>query len=137
MLKPVAVLGRTLTQSNPQPGPTVTFSLVETDVPALRVTAQGSAVALQQISLVCTCSGTLDAAGNITYTGSGAAAITANTPRVTGHMQQVLREGDQVTLSCTGTSTNTQTNVTTPDVPASVTVTISDAGQTKVLANDS
>ena len=136
MLKNVVVAGRTLTQSNPLPGNTVVFTLVETDLPAQRITASGSPVLLQEIRLACTCSGSIDVAGNITYTGAGNASITASTPRVSGEGQQVLLEGDNVTLQCDGTSTNTQTSVTTPGVKASVTVTVTNAGQNKVLAND-
>jgi len=136
MQKNVVVSGRTLTQSGATPS-TVTFTLTPVDVPAMRITGQNSPVLLQEIQITCVCGGTVDAAGNLTYVGDGSGSIVASTPHVSGEGQDVLLEGDNVTINCSGTSTNTSSGVTTDGVPASVTVTISSAGQTRVTANDS
>lgn len=139
-LKPVAVVGRTLTQSDKSPTPSppatdVTFTLAPTDNPAQRTTAGSKAVLLKEIKLQCACTGTMN---SLTYVGSGSASIVPHTPRVACEGEQILLQGDNVTVNCTGTTTNPTTGATVAtNVPSSVKVTITDAGQTTVLADDS
>lgn len=131
MGKLIAVSGRTLVQSNPTP-PGVSFTLVETDIPALRAQAQGSAVLLEKIHLECTCSGNY-AAGQ-TFSGTGSGDIAASTPRVQCQGKSILCEGDAVTLTCSGTVTDTASGTTFPGT-ATVTVTIQNPNQTSVFAS--
>ncbi len=131
MLKKIVIAGRTLDQSDPQPA-TVTFTLEETDHPAQRTTLAGEAVLLEDIEVTCECSGTVD--GN-TYVGKGRAAITAQSPRITCEGNELLLVGDAVKVNCIGTSTAAN-GTTIGGVAASVSVAISEAGQTTGLAND-
>src|SRR4051794_29166353 len=136
MLKQVAVAGYTFEQSNPLPAAAVTFTITVEDVPAQRVTATSKPVLVKELSLNCTCSGSLEKAGQITYAGTGSGVLVATTSRVTCEGREVIARGDNVTVECTGTSTDTKTGTTTPGVGASVKVTVIDAGQTIVLASD-
>jgi hypothetical protein len=131
MGKLIAVAGRTLTQSNPTPA-TVTFTIIETDVPAARTTGKKSLVLVDKISLECTCSGNLPSME--TYVGSGSGEIVSKRKRVRCEGKPLLLVGDQVTIECSGTAT--APNGATRDAKASVTVTISDGNQTTLLANE-
>lgn len=135
-LKPVVVVGYTLTESDKSPveSPTtkVTYTLTPTPSPAQRTTAEGKAVLLKELKLQASASGTIN---SLTYTGSGNATIVAHTPRVACEGEQLLLEGDNVTVSCTGTVTNPSGG--TSPAASSVKLTITDAAQTTVLADDS
>jgi hypothetical protein len=133
MNKP-AVTGRTLTQSNPQPPPpagAVVFAITATHLAAQRSTGEGTPLVLQQIQLSCTCSGTI---GPDTYAGIGQAVIAAGTARVTCEGHELVLEGANMVVPCSGTTTAPD-GTTKPNVPASVTVTVTKAGQESVLAN--
>jgi hypothetical protein len=137
MLKRMVVAGRSLAQSDPKPDPptgAVVYTLTdEKDLSTERTTLEGKAVLLEEIKLECACSGSI---GSDTYKGDGKASIAAKSARVTCEGHQLLLLGDKVTVNCTGT-TKSPSGATTPNVKASVTVTISDAAQTTGLANDS
>jgi hypothetical protein len=135
-LKPVVVVGYTLTQSDKSPvqsppATDVTYTLTPTPSPAQRTTAEGKAVLLKELALQCTASGTIN---SLAYSGTGSASIVAHTPRVTCEGEQLLLEGDNVTVSCTGTVT---TSSGTSPAASSVKVTITNAAQTTVVADDS
>jgi hypothetical protein len=132
MGKLIAVAQRTLTQSNPTPA-TVTFKIRETDVPAARTSGNDHPVLLDRISLECTCSGNFSPTQ--TYVGSGRADIVSTRERVRCEGKPLLLVDDQVTITCSGKATDT-TSGTTVDADAKVTVTISDASQTTILANE-
>jgi hypothetical protein len=132
MGKLIAVAKRTLTQSNPTPL-TVTFAIRETDVPAARTNGNAHPMLLDKISLECTCSGNFSPTQ--TYVGSGRADIVSTRERVRCEGKPLLLAGDQVTITCSGKATDT-TSGTTVDADATVTVTISDASQTTILANE-
>jgi hypothetical protein len=132
MGKLITVAGRTLTQSNPTPA-TVTFTIVETDVPAARTNGAAHPVLVDRIALACTCSGNFSATQ--TYVGSGNAQIVASRQRVSCEGKPLLLEGDQVTITCSGTATDTASGTPVP-ANASVTVTITAGNQTTVLANE-
>jgi hypothetical protein len=132
MGKLIAVAKRTLTQSNPTPL-TVTFKIRETDLPAARTNGDADPVLLDKISLECTCSGNFSPTQ--TYVGSGRADIVSTRKRVRCEGKPLLLVGDQVTITCSGKATDT-TSGTTVDADATVTVTISDANQTTILANE-
>ena len=103
MGKIIAVAGRTLTQSNPTPD-TVTFTIVETDVPAARTNGGAHPMLIDRISLACTCSGNFSPTQ--TYVGSGNAEIVAKRQRVSCEGKPLLLVGDQVTITCSGTATD-------------------------------
>jgi hypothetical protein len=131
MGKLIAVAGRTLTQSNPTPA-TVTFTIVETDFPAIKTNGSGHPMLVDKVSLVCTCSGNLPSME--TYVGSGSAEVVSKRQRVRCEGKPLLLVGDQVTIECSGTAT--APNGATRDAKASVTVTIGDANQTTLFANE-
>jgi hypothetical protein len=128
----ITVAGRTLTQSNPTPA-TVTFTIVETDVPAARTNGAGHPVLLDRISLACTCSGNFSPTQ--TYVGSGNAQIVAQRQRVSCEGKPLLLVGDQVTITCSGTATDTASG-TPVAANASITVTIGNGNQTTIFANE-
>jgi hypothetical protein len=130
MGKLIAVAKRTLTQSNPTPAK-VTFTIRETDVPAARTNGNGQPMLLDKISLECTCGG--DFSPSQTYQGSGRADIVATRERVRCEGKALLLVGDQVTITCSGMATDASGSV---PANATVTVTISDANQTTILANE-
>jgi hypothetical protein len=132
MGKLVAVAGRTLTQSNPTPA-TVTFTIVETDLPAARTKGSGHPVLIDRISLACTCGGNFSPTQ--TYEGTGNAEIVSGRQRVRCEGKPLLLVGDQVTIACSGTAKDTTSGTTVP-AQASVTVTIGDANQTTLFANE-
>jgi hypothetical protein len=132
MGKLIVVTGRTLTQSNLTPA-TVTFTIVETDSPAARTNGDGHPILTDRISLVCTCSGSF--LPTQTYVGSGNAEIVSQRQRVRCEGKPLLLVGDQVTLTCSGTATDT-TSGATMEAKASVTVTIGDSNQAAILANE-
>jgi hypothetical protein len=132
MGKLIAVARRTLTQSNPTPA-TVTFTIRETDVPATRTNGNANPMLLDKISLECTCSGNFSPTQ--TYEGSGRADIVATRQRVRCEGKPLLLVGDQVTITCSGTAKDTASG-TTVTADATVTVTISGANQTTILANE-
>jgi hypothetical protein len=106
---------------------------VETDVPAARANGGGHPVLIDRISLACSCSGNFSA--KQTYVGSGNAQIVAQRQRVSCEGKALLLVGDQVTIACSGTATDTASDTPGP-ANASVTVTITDAGQTTVFAHE-
>jgi hypothetical protein len=132
MGKLIAVAGRTLEQSNPTPS-TVTFTIIETDIPAARTNGNAQPMLIDRISLACTCSG--DFSPTQTYVGSGNAEILPSRDRVRCEGKPLLLVGDQVTITCSGTATDKTTAATAP-ANASVTVTVVDGNQTTVLANE-
>jgi hypothetical protein len=132
MGKLFAVAGRTLAQSNPTPA-TVTFTIAETGIPAARTNGNAHPVLIDKISLACTCSGNFSPTQ--TYVGTGNAEIVSTRQRVRCEGKPLLLVGDQVTITCSGTATDT-TSGTTVDAKASVTVTIGSANQTTMLANE-
>jgi hypothetical protein len=132
MRKLITVAGRTLTQSNPTPA-TVTFTIVETDVPAARTSGAGHPVLLDRIALACTCSGNFSPTQ--TYVGSGNAQIVSQRQRVSCEGKPLLLVGDQVTITCSGTATDTASGTPVP-ANASVTVTIGNGNQTTIFANE-
>jgi hypothetical protein len=131
MGKLITVAKRTLTQSNPTPV-TVIFTIRETDVPAARTNGNAQPMLLDKISLECTCSGNFSATQ--TYEGSGRADILSARERVRCEGKPLLLVGDQVTITCSGTAKDA--SGTTVPADATVTVTISDANQTTILANE-
>jgi hypothetical protein len=132
MGKLIAVAKRTLTQSNPTPL-TVTFKIRETDVPAARTNGNAHPVLLDRISLECTCSGNFSPTQ--TYVGSGRADIVSTRKRVRCEGKPLLLVGDQVTITCWGTATDTASGTPVP-ANASVTVTITAGNQATILANE-
>jgi hypothetical protein len=128
----ITVAGRTLTQSNLTPA-TVTFTIVETDVPAARTNGAAHPVLVDRISLACTCSGNFSPTQ--TYVGSGNAQIVAQRQRVSCEGKPLLLVGDQVTITCSGTATDTASG-TPVAANASVTVTIGNGNQTTIFANE-
>jgi hypothetical protein len=132
MGKLIAVAGRTLTQSNPTPA-TVTFKIVETDVPAARANGGAHPVLIDRISLACTCSGNFSPTQ--TYVGSGNAQIVPQRQRVRCEGKPLLLVGDQATITCSGTATDTASG-TPVAANASVTVTIGDGNQTTIFAHE-
>jgi uncharacterized Zn-binding protein involved in type VI secretion len=132
MAKLVAVAGRTLTQSNPTPA-TVNFTIVETDLPATRTKGSGQPVLIDRIALACTCGGNFSPTQK--YVGTGNAEIVSGRQRLRCEGKPLLLIGDQVTIACSGTATDTTSGTTMP-ANASVTVTITDAKQTTVRANE-
>jgi hypothetical protein len=132
MGKLIAVAGRTLTQSNPTPA-TVTFTIVETDVPAARTNGGAHPALLDRIALACTCSGNFSPTQ--TYLGSGNTEIVAQRQRVRCEGKPLLLVGDQVTITCSGTATDTASG-TPVSANASVTVTITAGNQSTILANE-
>ena len=137
MQKPIVLLGRTLVQSDPKPlGSSLTFTLTPApvDTPALRTSGKGGVpVLIDQIALSCSCTGDY-VPGTSTFSGNGAAAIVASTPRVECESKQMLTEGDQVTITCNGTITTTASGTTAPGT-AQITVSIADGIQHNVDAN--
>jgi hypothetical protein len=127
----ITVAGRTLTQSNPDPS-TVIFTIVATNIPAVKTNGSGRPMLVDKISLACTCSGNFSPTE--TYVGSGSAEIVSQRQRVRCEGKPLLLVGDQVTIPCSGTAT-APNGVTTPK-DASVTVTIGDGNQTTILANE-
>ena len=132
MGKLITVAGRTLTQSNPTPA-TVTFTIVETDIPAARTSGGANPILIDRISLACTCSG--EFSPTQTYVGSGNAEIVAKRQRVSCEGKPMLLVGDQVTITCSGTATDTASGTPVP-ANASVTVTIGNGNQTTISANE-
>ena len=132
MGKLFAVAGRILTQTDQTPA-TVTFTTAETDIPAARTNGDGHPVLMDKISLACSCSGNFSPTQ--TYVGSGNAEIVSTRQRVRCEGRPLLLVGDQVTITCSGKATDT-TSGATVDAKASVTVTISSANQTTMLANE-
>jgi hypothetical protein len=132
MAQLIAVKGRSLAQSNPTPA-TVSFTITETDVPAARTNGHGQPILIDRISLACTCSGNFSPTQ--TYVGSGNAEIVASRQRVRCEGKPLLLVGDQVTITCSGTATDTVSG-TPVEAKASVTVTIVDGNQTTVIANE-
>jgi hypothetical protein len=132
MGKLITVAGRTLIQSNPMP-PTVIFTIVETDVPAARTNGGAHPLMIDRISLACSCSGNF--AATQTYVGSGNAEIVARRQRVHCEGKPPLLVGDQVTITCWGTATDTASGTPVP-ANASVTVTITAGNQATILANE-
>src|SRR5262245_20860663 len=132
MGKLIAVAGRTLIQSNPTPA-TVTFAIVETDVPAARANGGAHHVLIDRISLACTCSGNFSPTQ--TYVGSGNAEIVPQRQRVRCEGKPLLLVGDQVTINCSGKATDTASG-TPVAANASVTVTIGDGNQTTIFADE-
>jgi hypothetical protein len=130
MGKLITVARRTLTQSNPTPA-TVIFTIRETDVPAVRTNGNAQPMLLDRISLECTCSGSFSMTQ--TYEGSGRADIVATRERVRCEGKSLLLVGDQVTITCSGMAKDASGSV---PANATVTVTISDANQTTILANE-
>jgi hypothetical protein len=128
-LEPVAVEGCELTQSDATPAD-VTFDLTPKPTAAARTTIAGRAVLLDKIQVTCDCGGTVS--GN-KYKGSGSADIPSTASRLACEGAAVLQKNDHVTVNCTGTVT--LPNGGTTPATASVTVTVSDAGQDKVLAD--
>ena len=106
----VTVSGRTLKLSNKTPG-TLTYTLTETDHPALKTEAQDNAVLINAIMLQCSCSGDY-VTGTSTFVGSGTASITAGTPRVECEDMQIIKKGDSTTITCSGTITTTANGAT-------------------------
>jgi hypothetical protein len=134
MQQPIVIQGRVLSQSSPSHS-TLTYAVTPTDSPAARTKGKGGAsVLVNEIKLDCKCSGAYTATPATTFTGTGTASIVASTPRVLCEGQQMLTEGDQVVINCTGTVTDTTTLATSPGT-ASVTVTITDGVQKNVNAN--
>jgi hypothetical protein len=132
MLKQPAVAGRTLTLSEQDPASAVlTFTLTPVDDTAQRTTAEGKSLVIKQIQIEATCSGQID---SDTFAGKGSATISAASPRVTCEGQELVLEGANVVLTCNGTRTDPSGN--TKAGKASVRVTVSDAGQTSVEADD-
>jgi len=129
----VTISGRTLTQSALTP-PSLTFTILEVDHPALKSFGHGNAILINTIDLQCTCSGNY-AAGQ-TFSGTGNASIVANTARVKCEGQSILRQGDNVTINCSGTITETSSGTTSPG-SASVTVTVTNANQTDIFVSSS
>lgn len=127
----VTISGRTLSQSAQTPA-SLTFSITEVDHPALRSFGHGNAILINKIDLECTCSGNY--APGQTFTGTGSASIVANTTRVKCEGQSILRQGDNVTITCDGTITETSSGTTSPG-SASVTVTITNANQTDIFVS--
>jgi hypothetical protein len=132
MAQLIAVKGRSLAQSNPTPA-TVSFTITETDVPAARTNGHGQPILIDRISLACTCSGNFSPTQ--TYVGSGNAEIVASRQRVRCEGKPLLLVGDQVTITCSGTATDTVSG-TPVAAKASVTVTIVGGNQTTIIANE-
>ena len=88
---------------------------------------------IDRISLACTCSGNFSPTQ--TYVGSGNAEIVANRQRVHCEGKPLLLVGDQVTITCSGTATDTASG-TPVAANASVTVTITAGNQPTILANE-
>jgi hypothetical protein len=132
MGKLIVVAGRTLEQSKLTPD-TVKCTIVETDVPAARTNGNAQPVLIDRISLACTCSG--DFSPTQTYVGSGNAEIVAQRQRVSCEGKPLLLVGDQVTITCSGTATDTASG-TPVAANASVTVTIGNGNQSTIFANE-
>jgi len=136
MQQQIAILGRTLTTTVlvPTPAPPgFVVQLTPTDNPAQHCDATSKSVLIQQIALTCNCSGDW-VTGTSTFAGAGSGNIVASTPRVQCEGQSILTLGDKVTIRCPGTITTTAGGSTTPGT-ASITVTITAAGQVTVDAN--
>ncbi|MGC4072992.1 MAG: hypothetical protein QM760_10810 [Nibricoccus sp.] len=103
----------------------------EINVPAIHTRAGGSPVILKEIQLSLVLTGSLPAGA---FAGTASGSITASTPRVQGEGQSLLVLGDQVTLTCND-GTTTAPGSSPVSTPASVQVTITDAGQISVFAN--
>lgn len=127
----VTVFGRTLSKSGQSPS-TLTYTITETDSNALKTFGRGEAILIKEIRLDCNCTGNY-AAGQ-TFVGSGTAAIVANTNRVKCEGESILLEGDSVTITCSGTVTETSTGLTSSGT-ASVTVTITNTNQSNIFAS--
>lgn len=135
MGKLITVAGRALSQSG-KSHPTLTYTITETDLKASKTFGNSKEVLLEKIDLQCTCSG-LYTTPSQSFKGSGKAAIVANTPRVKCEGKSILLEGDNVTITCNGTVTDSSTTPPTeiPDQQASVIVTITNTNQSDVFAS--
>jgi hypothetical protein len=132
MAELIAVAGRSLAQSDPTPV-TVKFTITETDVAAARTNGNANPVLIDRIALACNCSGNFSPTQ--TYVGTGNAEIVAQRERVRCEGKPLLLVGDQVTITCSGTATDTVSG-TMVDAEASVTVTIVDGNQATIVASE-
>lgn len=133
MSKLITVDGRQLQLLN-KSHPTLTYTVTETDLKALKTLGRSKALLVQQIALQCSCSGDY-VSGTSTFVGQGAAVIAAKTTRVRCEGKPLVLEGDEVTITCTGTVTTTAGGATAPGT-ASVTVKVVNPNQTNIFANE-
>jgi hypothetical protein len=110
---------------------TVTCKAVETDGVATRTQAGGAPALLNKIHLECTMGGTAPG-GAFSTAAPVPGDIVASTPRVQDEAQSLLVLGDTVTIQCVGTVTS---GTSVSSFTATVTVTITDAGQLNIFAN--
>jgi uncharacterized Zn-binding protein involved in type VI secretion len=133
MSKLITVDGRQLQQSN-KSHPTLTYTVTETDLKAVKTLGQRKGVLLQQITLQCACSGDY-VTGTSTFVGNGSAVIVAKTTRVLCEGKPIVLEGDKTTITCAGTITTTASGATSPGT-ASVTVAVVNSNQPNIFANE-
>ncbi|WP_066382795.1 MULTISPECIES: hypothetical protein [unclassified Anabaena] len=131
MGKLITVSGRTLLLSGQSP-PTLNYQVVETDIQATKTRGNKKPILIQQIKLDCTCFGSYSV--TTTFSGTGSAVIVASSTTVKCENQPILLAGDQVTITCSGTITETSTGATSSGT-ASVTVTVSNTNQTNIFAS--
>ncbi len=140
MLNKAAVVGRTLSKSNPIPTagsvPTMVdnFTLTEVDMPSPDIFIEGAPVLMSQVTLAADVSAS---SGVFTLVAPPPAplvgAIIAATPTVFCNGLQILREQDSTTVGGSATQTNTNTSVSAV-ITVSVDAAISNAGQSSVYA---
>lgn len=134
MSKLITVDGRQLQQSDKSHS-TLTYTVTEIDVKAIKTVGQSKAVLIQQIGVQCSCSGDY-VAGTSTFIGKGNGLIAAQTTRVLCEGKSILLEGDKTTITCSGTITTIASGATIAGT-ASVTVTVMNTNQTNIFANES
>lgn len=133
----ITVEGWEYTKSNQVPEqspPNVALDFAITATPQLSSNTRGAgnAVVIEKIDLSCTCSGAYGP--SLTFQGEGSATLLPGSQKVRVNGQPIVLIGDQVTITCSGTVTNTVTSATTTGV-ASITVTVSNTNQTKIRAS--